>query len=112
MCGICSEEEPSHSHLLGAPLVDLVRADVGNLVLVWFRMSGEHGFILPRLTLEIFFSSEPGYFSVRDPPESVCADPGSHEPVFRMDDEVCIVPAKLMKVVIYLTTRIRVSQRQ
>ena len=102
MGGVCSKKEATDAHLLGEALVNLVRADLGQLVLIRLRVTRKHLLKLLRLSFKHFIAGEARDFSVRDTPKSIFTNACSHVPVLRMNDEVGVSESKLVKVIVCL----------
>jgi hypothetical protein len=82
--------------------VNLVRAEIDDAILLGLGVSGEHGFEFPGQAFAKLVVGQPWLLAVSNSIEAVFADPGCHEPVFRVDDEVGIDPAEFGEVVVRL----------
>ena len=103
MSSITSEEETTNAHSLGAALMHLVRTNIGDVVLIWFRLTRQNLLEAHRQTLFVLCLGKAGYVPVAHAPHAVLCNFGSHVPVFGMDDEVDILVAKPFEVVIDLS---------
>lgn len=96
------QKEPTHSERRRTPLLHLVRADIGDLVLAWLRAPREKFLIPPRLSSEVLFRRKTGDFGIADSVQAVVGDLCNHMPVRRVDEVVGIRVPVLCEVVVYL----------
>jgi hypothetical protein len=101
MAGISCQQETTYTHSLGASLMNFVRRDVRELVLQWSGMSWKHFLELFRLFLDALFCRKADIFAISDAPY-VSWQPPSQIPVLRINYEVEVVPAELVKIVVHL----------
>lgn len=102
MCRVSSKTEPPDAHARRKALVDTVRAEVDDAILVRPWMSRKHCAELPLLALAELLIRQARQFTVRDTVQAVFPDPRCHVPVFRVDDEVGVDPAEFRKIVVRL----------
>jgi hypothetical protein len=82
--------------------MDAIRTDVDQLVLVRLRVTRQHVPKLSRLTSDDLLLREPSDFAVRNPPETIFGDFGSHVPMLRVNDEVRVLIIEFVKVIVRL----------
>ncbi len=75
--------------------MDLVGAEVLDLVLAWLGRPRHKLLELPRLALQHLFAREVALFSVRDAQQAVVGNLGDHGEVVGMQDEVGGYPVEL-----------------
>jgi hypothetical protein len=102
MSSIGSQQKAADSHRWGESLMDLVRADIDNLVLIWIRSARQKLLELLWLSSQQFFSRQARNVSICDTPKAVLPDPGCHEEMFWMDYEVGVFPTKFAEVIVRL----------
>ena len=71
MCGVACQTDSTNPELLGASLMQLVGAYVGDGVLIRSWMTGEELFILGRLVIDNLLESHVLVFLVGNAPQSV-----------------------------------------
>lgn len=85
-----------HEHYLAdaesgsASLLQLVRAHAHELIVAWFRVSGENFLIAHRLPPYQLVAVKASVITIRQAPKTVGRDLGSHVPIGRVDNEVGI----------------------
>ncbi len=103
---VCREQESTNSETLTTPLVNDVRAEIDNFVLIRLRVTGQERAELVRLTGQKFLPRQAPLLAVRNTIHSlsvfVWRDTRSHKVVFRVDNEIGIVPPKLVEIIISL----------
>lgn len=79
-----------------------VGIDVNNLIILCGWMARQHCRKFIRLSSKKLLFREADFLAVGNTPETVFGYAGRHVPMFRIDDVVHVVPAKLVEVVVGL----------
>lgn len=95
---VCGQQDSPHPEALGTALVDLVRAEVPDIVLARLGRAGNELPVLPRLPLEHLFTREIALFSVRDAEHPIIGDLSDHGEVVRVDDKVGSIPVEFLEL--------------
>ena len=102
MRGICCENHPSHAEARRTPLLQFIRADVGDAILARLGVAGEDLFILHRLSSDVLLAAQTRRVNVGHPVKAVVRNAGRHVQVGRVHDEVAVPVAVFLKVIIRL----------
>lgn len=93
MGGIGGEQEAADAQLLGAALVDLVGAEVDDLVLVWVGGAGHKGLVFGGQALAHLLVGQVGVFAVCDAEQAVFGQLRNHWGGGRCGQLFCLVLA-------------------
>ena len=102
MCGVAGETDAADAESLGASLVQLVGADVGESVICRFRVAGEDALVVGCLVVEDFLVGHVLVLLVGDSPQAVFGEAGDKVEVVGVDDGVHVVVAELVERVVDL----------
>lgn len=102
MSRICRKSNSPHPEARRTPLLQFIRIQVDNLILIRLRVPGQDLFPEPRLTGNIFLLGETRDITIRYTVKSVLGDARRHVPVCRMDDKVAIPVVVALEVVVHL----------
>lgn len=76
--GVGGEENATDSEFCGTSLMHFVGCEVDQLVLVWLRVTWEHGLELPWLSLLVLFNGQSRCFAISDAIKSIPCYFGCH----------------------------------
>lgn len=102
MSRICCKNNFSHPEARCTPLLQFIRIQVDDLVLIRLRVPGQDLLPAPRLTGNVFLLGEARDITIRYTVKSVMGDARRHVPVCRVDDKVAIPVVVALEVVVHL----------